>query len=65
MSDIMYTELDLNVYITTDKVVVDVPQEVISTNCSKLYDLMFKVTSNLGIKKKDIRDYIEYEIRSA
>lgn len=45
----------------TDKLVIVLPVDVMDKHCSEVFDLVHSIFIDLGIPKKDINNYIEYQ----
>lgn len=44
-----------------DKLVIVLPVDVMNEHCSEVFDLIYTVTSEANIQRKDITKYIEYK----
>lgn len=44
-----------------DKLVIVLPVDVMNEHCSEVFDLIYTVTSEANIQRKDINKYIEYK----
>lgn len=44
-----------------DKLVIVLPADVMNERCSEVFDLIYTVTSEANIQRKDINKYIEYK----
>ncbi len=44
-----------------DKLVIVLPVDVMNEHCSEVFDLIYTVTSEVNIQRKDITKYIEYK----
>lgn len=45
-----------------DKLVIVLPVDVVQEHCSDVFDLIYEVSDDLSIPKKDISNYIDYVI---
>ncbi|HBF5809538.1 TPA: hypothetical protein KOR75_001119 [Clostridioides difficile] len=44
-----------------DKLVIVLPVDVMNEHCSEVFDLIYTVTSEANIQRKDINKYIKYK----